>query len=80
MIVVQWARGVVAIDGGISAMPPDTQGAVERVLSRPARVQRSAELPEGGIEDQLVLVDPGEPGHARAALLTLPDARVVVED
>jgi hypothetical protein len=81
MIVVEWRDGkAVILDGGeLSTMPESTRDRVARVLKLPASVQRSFEIPDGGIEERLVKIAPGEPGHARAALLSLPDAALVVD-
>ena len=47
------------------------QARIRRAFSLPARTQRGVEIPGGGIEEQLVKVAPGEPGHAEAVLRKL---------
>lgn len=83
MTIVEWRGGTAVVDGEtLSVIPESTFERVSKLLKKPAPVVRSVEIPideGGGIEERLVDVAPGEPGHAAAALRKLPGARVVVD-
>lgn len=79
MILIDWRDGAVLIVDGEVANP-EPSAAVQRALRRPATVQRSVELPDGGTEEILVRLKPGEPGHVKAAMMALPGARLMLDD
>lgn len=80
MIIATFRLGSVTWDGTHAIADSDAaQAAVDRAFAKPHDVVEARQGPDDERIREYVRRSPGEPGHARAAIESLRDNRIIVD-
>lgn len=84
MIIAEWEGATIVVsevgDPAPTVSDPTVQRVVESMLEEPALAAAAFTLEDGTLVDDQIRLQPGQPGHVRAALRRLAGITIIGDD